>query len=141
MAWINILDTIYPVGAIYMSIQPASPASFIGGTWTPVEEETFLCSANSEGALQTGGQNTVEHSHSAGGMVAKITPNRGASGYTYYQIVGTDAYPSHYRIVSGAINADGTICGEGVPLQGRTTTESIDNRPKYITVYIYYRTA
>lgn len=124
-----------------MSIQPASPASFIGGTWMPVEEETFLCSANSEGALQTGGQNTVEHSHSAGGLVARIAPNRGASGYTYYRVIGTDAYPSQFKITSGAIDADSSTCQEGVQVQGRTTTESIDNRPKYITVYIYYRTA
>lgn len=124
-----------------MSIQPASPASFIGGTWTPVEEETFLCSANSEGALQTGGQNTIEHSHSAGGLVARIAPNRGASGYTYYRVIGTDAYPSQFKITAGTIDADSSTCNEGVQIQGSTAATSIDNRPKYITVYIYYRTA
>lgn len=29
----NILDMVYPVGSIYMSVNNVSPASFIGGTW------------------------------------------------------------------------------------------------------------
>ena len=29
----SLLDTVYPVGSIYMSVNNASPATFIGGTW------------------------------------------------------------------------------------------------------------
>lgn len=36
MAWINILETFYPVGSIYISTVSTSPANFIGGTWTAI---------------------------------------------------------------------------------------------------------
>lgn len=36
MAWINILETFYPVGSIYISTVSTSPANFIGGTWTSI---------------------------------------------------------------------------------------------------------
>ena len=34
MAWINFLEAIYPVGAVYFSTLSTSPASTVGGTWT-----------------------------------------------------------------------------------------------------------
>lgn len=36
MVWINILETFYPVGSIYISTVSTSPANFIGGTWTAI---------------------------------------------------------------------------------------------------------
>lgn len=36
MAWVNILEVFYPVGSVYISTVPTSPAGFIGGTWTPI---------------------------------------------------------------------------------------------------------
>lgn len=38
MAWINILETFYPVGSIYISTVSTSPANFIGGTWTAISD-------------------------------------------------------------------------------------------------------
>lgn len=37
MAFVNILDVIYPVGAMYFSTTSTSPASIVGGTWTAVD--------------------------------------------------------------------------------------------------------
>ena len=38
MAFINLLELIYPVGAIYCSTSDTSPASSVGGTWTKIED-------------------------------------------------------------------------------------------------------
>ena len=34
MAFVNLLSVIYPVGAVYFSINNTSPASIVGGSWT-----------------------------------------------------------------------------------------------------------
>lgn len=36
MAWINILNVIYPVGSVYFSTINNSPAKTIGGTWQAI---------------------------------------------------------------------------------------------------------
>lgn len=38
MAWINLLDVIYPIGSLYFSNEATSPASIVGGSWTKIEE-------------------------------------------------------------------------------------------------------
>lgn len=38
MAWVNMLESIYPIGAVYISTVSTSPASFIGGTWSSITE-------------------------------------------------------------------------------------------------------
>lgn len=37
MAFTNLLEVVYPVGAVYCSTTATSPASMIGGTWTQVK--------------------------------------------------------------------------------------------------------
>ena len=38
----QLIDLIYPIGSIYMSVTQTSPASFLGGTWTALEEGKAL---------------------------------------------------------------------------------------------------
>lgn len=42
MAWINLLDIIYPVGSVYISVNNTSPASIVGGTWTALYNTSVL---------------------------------------------------------------------------------------------------
>lgn len=35
-SWIDIRNTLYPVGSIYMSTSNTSPATLFGGTWNPI---------------------------------------------------------------------------------------------------------
>lgn len=44
MAWINLLEAIYPIGSIYLSTSAISPSSLIGGTWTKIEEAVLRSS-------------------------------------------------------------------------------------------------
>ena len=45
----KILNSIYPVGSIYISTVATSPATLIGGTWTPIHGR-FLVAQGSNGA-------------------------------------------------------------------------------------------
>ena len=49
----------YPVGAIYMSMSPTSPAEIFGGTWEALDEGRVLIGANTEYPVgATGGEKT-----------------------------------------------------------------------------------
>ena len=49
----------YPVGAIYMSMNPTSPAEIFGGTWEALDEGRVLIGANTEYPVgATGGEKT-----------------------------------------------------------------------------------
>lgn len=56
MAYVNLGQVMYPVGAIYQSWSSASPASLFGGSWSQITEKFLYC-ANSAGG--TGGASTV----------------------------------------------------------------------------------
>ena len=72
----EIVDLIYPVGSIYMSVNAASPATLFGGTWERITGR-FLLSATdngSSGASQaagnTGGEATVTLTAAQSGVPA-----------------------------------------------------------------------
>ena len=56
MAYVNLGQVMYPVGAIYQSWSSISPASLFGGSWSQITEKFLYC-ANSAGG--TGGASTV----------------------------------------------------------------------------------
>lgn len=85
MAWVNLLDVIYPIGSIYMTVlngDTANPANIIGGTWTALYNTTYLRNYV-EGSVvdgqaplgEWGGSNFITekqlpaHNHSASGTV------------------------------------------------------------------------
>ena len=56
-----LVDLIYPVGSIYMSVTNASPQSFLGGTWEAISGKFLLASDSTYTAGSTGG--SVSHTH------------------------------------------------------------------------------
>lgn len=55
----DLLNLLYPVGAIYISVVDSSPASRLGGVWTRIEEK-FLYGASDLYAVNSqGGRSTV----------------------------------------------------------------------------------
>lgn len=54
----NIVDMIYPVGSIYMSVNNASPATLFGGTWVQIQDKFLLASGPNYTNGNTGGSDT-----------------------------------------------------------------------------------
>ena len=54
-----LLDKIYPIGSIYMSLNSANPTNLFGGTWEPIKDTFLLAAGDSYEAGTTGGE--AEH--------------------------------------------------------------------------------
>lgn len=142
----TLVDLVYPVGAIYMSINPASPSLLLGGTWAtwgtgrvPVGVDTTQTEFNT--VQKTGGAKT--HTLTTAEMPAHNHPLK----------TGMPAMISGDNIILTAL-AGGTGTGLGrTASEGGTTGASplsIENRgggaahnnlQPYITCYMWVRTA
>lgn len=134
--FVNLMDIIYPVGSVFISNTSISPADSIGGTWTKLEDGSFIC----QGTLtETGGTNSYtlrksqmpSHSHTIrwgsasqdgnvdvywGGNALAKSPSTTWTG---------NSYPED----------------ESHPIFSAGGNDPIDNRPKYRAFNIYFRTA
>lgn len=61
----KILNMIYPVGSIYMSVNNVSPATFIGGTWTALTDRVLIGAGSSYAVNATGGATSHTHTSAA----------------------------------------------------------------------------
>ena len=61
----QILNMIYPVGSIYMSVNNVSPATFIGGTWTVLTDRVLIGAGSSYTVNATGGATSHTHTSAA----------------------------------------------------------------------------
>ena len=57
----TILDAIYPVGSIYLSTASTNPGTFLGGTWSRIQDRFLLGCSSTYPAGTTGGAATHRH--------------------------------------------------------------------------------
>lgn len=137
--WEKIKLAPYPVGSIYMSMEPTSPASFIGGTWEQIQGKFLLGADSTYTAGSTGGEAT--HTLTVDEMPSHRHP----------QVVTADV-ASPETGVSGRIDwTRDSSENVGLFTQGTdpndVTTQSVggnkphNNMPPYIAVYMWKRTA
>ena len=130
-------DDIYPVGAIYMSVSPTSPASLFGGTWTP------WGSGRVPVGINTGDTNFNTVEKTGGSKEYELRALIGAVGGNVHTI-GYDSEP----VVSGYGSYDMVIdASAGAKPQGASNTTRVvksDGNPAttvqpYITCYMWKR--
>lgn len=96
MAYINLGQVLYPVGAVYQSWSSVSPSSLFGGVWSQITEKFLYC-ANSAGG--TGGASTValtidqmpQHGHSSPSAYFIVQSNNGSMRTTNPFVTGAPA--------------------------------------------------
>lgn len=124
-----ILDNVYPIGSIYMSVNSTNPKNLFGGTWEQIQGRFLFGMNSSYPAGSTGGE--ITHKLTQGEM------------------------PKHNHIIY-APNAGGPDEGAalGFPEVGSPNTwwatacmteqtgdnEAHNNMPPYLSVYIWKRT-
>lgn len=133
--WTSLIDKIYPVGSIYMSLNDVSPATFIGGTWEKIERNfLFGSDDNFYPVGSQGGSYSHQHTLSSAGWA------RGAvqSGVYKYAEIGVPAHSVSWQLSGQGGSASGTI-SYATALGGKTDTEA--TMPPYLAVYMWKRTA
>ena len=96
----NIWDYIYPIGSIYISVDPTDPADLFGGTWEQIKDTFLLTAGDIYDAGDTGGEAThtltiseiqshthnIRHYSSSGvntAIAASVTSQKYADNATY----------------------------------------------------------
>ena len=146
------LDSVYPVGSIYMSVNSTSPSVLFGGTWERLKDSFLLSAGDTYTAGDTGGEAThtltepelpVVEGHFSlrrfGTSTAQLVQNSGSADTNTMRVTHDQSY------------ADST--GVGVASSGGSaqTNQKIsmtfgqgnahNNLPPYLVVYMWKRVA
>lgn len=141
-SFVPLLDLIYPVGSIYMSVNAADPGTLIGGTWERIKDRFLLSAGDTYAAGKTGGSANavvVKHLHqpsSGDGFNAYM------SGAGERVRVGTSTASSARYTIVGKKNAS-SADASGLRFAGSTDYTGSDgagkNMPPYLAVYVWQR--
>lgn len=147
----SLLDLVYPVGSIYLSVSGTDPQTLFGGTWARLEDVFLLAAGAKHPAGSTGGEEA--HTLTVGEMPSH--GNHLMQGRMYQELADNASNDSSYRsntlylgkntfASTGNINRGwkdwnggemypaGTLKGGGNPH---------NNMPPYLAVYTWKRTA
>ena len=153
----SLLDLVYPVGAVYMSLSSTSPATLFGGTWTAISGRFLLAANATYAAASTGGAashtlTTAQlpaHSHRVSGSTDATSvghdhgiPNirNGQSG-EYGAYAETWGYGSGSRDLTTDYVDITHIHYVDVTSQTTGSGKSFSLLPPYMAVYMWRRTA
>lgn len=163
----EILSKVYPVGSIYLSVNPTNPSDYFGGTWiswgtgrVPVGADTSQTEFNA--VEKTGGSKYLQsHSHTLNNHTHSVNLTTGSSGgHTHtlylktkgpsgstYRNVGSSSDHDYTRTngMSSAGAHTHTVSGSTSGNNGSTsdhnqTKGAAQNLQPYITCYMWKRT-
>lgn len=138
-SFVPLLDLIYPVGSIYMSVNAADPGTLIGGTWERIKDRFLLSAGDKYAAGNTGGSAKAtlpSHTHTVGSGGYQLWGAKSGAGSTEpgNQISGDAKY---YAAAKGNSAANykwlNSVDSKGV------SDVSQANMPPYLAVYVWKR--
>lgn len=92
---LDLLDYVYPIGSIYMSTENVCPASFLGGTWSKIQDTFLLAGGSSYTEGRSGGSPT--HALSVNELPShNHTGSTGSTG-SHTHTVTTESAGAHYH--------------------------------------------
>ena len=140
----SVIDSIYPVGSIYMSVNSTDPGTLFGGAWQQIEDTFLLSAGQTYTAGDTGGEAT--HTLTVNEMPSHSHLESAISNFGYPNIwVGNDAnHPDNLYSGAGGYVSGGTWTektGWGTETATRGSSAAHNNLPPYLVVYMWKRTA
>ena len=148
----SIVDAIYPVGSIYMSVNSTDPAQLFGGTWEQIEDTFLLAAGQTYTAGATGGESShaltkeelpTEHMtfrrlyNAADGSTVDVM----AASQTDGSIGVADGTNGRPDINFHAATISGITTGQKAMQYTYGGNQAHNNMPPYLAVYVWKRTA
>ena len=129
-----ILEAVYPVGSIYMSVNSTSPQVLFGGTWEAIQGKFLLGSSAAHKAGSTGG----EEKHT---LTAAEMPE-----HAHYMASGnsgnTDTWaPDVGSYLVDSVTSEKNTWWAQLGMNNAGGSKAHNNMPPYLSVYIWKRTA
>jgi hypothetical protein len=128
-----ILDNVYPVGSIYMSVNSTNPKKLFGGTWEQIQGKFLFGMNSSYPAGSTGGE--ITH---------KLTTDE-MPPHAHYMAAGNSGAPDTWTPDAGSYLVDSVTDDKhtwwaqiGMDEAGGGAAHN--NMPPYLSVYIWKRT-
>ncbi|MFR2774382.1 MAG: DUF859 family phage minor structural protein [Anaerostipes sp.] len=153
----KLIDYIYPIGSIYMSVNSTSPATLFGGSWTQIKDRFLLGAGSTYSAGATGGAATHKLSVSEMPSHAHDTPffnnmtNNGEMKSDFIGVFGKGVTASQALKNTGQsstmemwwINQTNTAEGNewAYLTSAKGSGSAHNNMPPYLVVYMWKRTA
>ena len=135
----EVVDIVYPIGSIYMSVNSTSPATLFGGTWEQLKDKFLLASGDTYSNGATGGSadaTLVSHQHGtneSGEYFVTSEINTANNTTVSYNSNGN-------RIVDGQLSGGSSFHHRvGTGYVGSSATGK--NMPPYLVVNVWKRTA
>lgn len=140
----DLLNKVYPLGSIYMSIVQTSPASLIGGEWIQIKDLFLLGCGDKYGAGSTGGEATHKltvnempaHTHK---VLSNNYGNANANGFGNGSGVhGVSGVWTNGSETKKYYLKDNNDAGQQI-IQNTGSGKAHNNMPPYFAVYIWKR--
>lgn len=163
----DLIDVIYPVGSIYMSVNSVNPSTLFGGTWEQIKDTFLLSSGDTYSNGATGGSATVSlsesqmprhnhstnaHSHSTSDSgeyyVTSTQPSANntrvaysSSGNRMVDGFNTTNSIFHHRANTNSQSPTTKYTGGSGTTESASDGSAHENMPPYIVVNVWKRTA
>lgn len=125
-----VLETVYPIGSIYMSVNSTSPATLFGGTWQAIKGK-FLLGADSD----------VYKAGNTGGEAAHTLTENEMPSHKHSIWFPNDGGEQSAEIGYPDTGSKNTYYAEASKTSGTGGGAAHNNMPPYLAVYIWKRTA
>lgn len=125
----DVVDWIYPVGSIYISVNSTSPANLFGGSWTQLRDKFLLGAGNTYTNGSTGGSATQRLS----------TAN--LPSHTHPQYVATTGGSTSANLDYTSYSTSAKVAAQGIPTGSTGSGTAFDIMPPYLVVYMWKRTS
>ena len=128
----SFLNLVYPIGAIYISINSTSPAILFGGTWEAINDRFLLSAGNSYSAGSTGGAATHV-------LTINEMPNHRHKIMADSELASTASNAVYVLTDHKSVSSIGTSYRDLNYFNSTGGSQAHNNMPPYLTVYMWKR--